>query len=78
MKPLSIIRKGMSVRIKKLPEGDIRAQCIRIGLMEDSEVTCIDRLPGGTLILSLCRQEIVLNSELARSISVEPMKRNAA
>ena len=67
---LSAIVKGACVRIVSLPEGDIRSQCIRIGLMEGSAITCLERLPGGTLVLRHCRQELALSADLADGIMV--------
>jgi Fe2+ transport system protein FeoA len=67
---LSDISKGTSARISALPGGDIRSQFIRIGLMEGSIVQCLERLPGGTLVLRHSRQEVALSTELAASILV--------
>ena len=67
---LSTIRKGMRVRIEKLPAGDMRAQFIRIGMMEGVTVFCLDRLPGGTIVLGLHHQEVALSDELARAILI--------
>ena len=52
---LSAVRKGMRVRIEELPEGEMRSQFIRIGLMEGVTVSCLEKLPGGTLGLHAFR-----------------------
>ena len=67
---LSMIRKGLPVQILRLPDGDMRMQFIRIGLMEGALVTCIERLPGGTMVLQHHRQEVALSADLADSIWV--------
>jgi Fe2+ transport system protein FeoA len=67
---LSSLTKGASARIVQLPSGDIRVQLIRLGLMEGAVVNCIQRLPGGTMILGHHRQELALSTELAESISI--------
>jgi Fe2+ transport system protein FeoA len=72
MTRLSSIRKGTRVRIHRLPEGDMRTQFIRIGLLEGALVTCIERLPGGTMVLLHHRQELALSADLADSIWVLP------
>ena len=48
---LSTLRKGARAQIERLPEGEIRAQFIRIGLIEGAVICCLERLPGGTLVL---------------------------
>ena len=67
---LSAVRKGHAVQILRLPAGDIRMQFIRIGLMEGALVTCIERLPGGTMVLRHHRQEVALSADLADAIWV--------
>ena len=68
---LALLPRGRRARITALPHGDIRSQCIRIGLMEGAEVDCVERLPGGTLVLQFSRQEIALSTVLARSIAID-------
>jgi Fe2+ transport system protein FeoA len=70
---LSSLSKGASARIVQLPAGDVRVQLIRLGLMEGAVVNCIERLPGGTLILGHRRQELALSTELAESISISTL-----
>ena len=67
---LSAIRKGGRVQIESLPEGEIRSQFIRIGLTEGAIVSCLERLPGGTLVLEQSRQEVAVSGSLADSILV--------
>lgn len=70
---LSSIRKGARVQIQQLPEGDIRSQFIRIGLMEGAIVSCLERLPGGTLVLQQSRQELAISNNIADSIFVSAL-----
>ncbi len=67
---LSAMRKGMRARIDGLPDGEMRSHFIRIGLMEGSVVACLERLPGGTLVLGFQHQEVALSGELAESIAI--------
>ncbi len=67
---LSTIHKGGRVKIDQLPEGEIRSQFIRIGLMEGAIVCCLERLPGGTLVLQQSRQEVAVSGDIAAHISV--------
>jgi Fe2+ transport system protein FeoA len=70
---LSSVRKGSRVRIAGLPAGDMRSQLIRLGLMEGTVVECLERLPGGTLVLLHSRQEVAVSTELAASITVSSL-----
>ncbi|MBZ0178774.1 MAG: ferrous iron transport protein A [Melioribacteraceae bacterium] len=62
--------KGHSLTIAKLPNGDIKSQLIRLGITEGLTVSCIEKLPGGTIVLRRNRQEIALGSALAKSIEI--------
>ncbi len=67
---LSTITRGTRVRIGRLPDGDARAQFIRIGLIEGATVHCSERLPGGTMVLRHARQEMAISRELSEQIHV--------
>ncbi|MBI5648120.1 MAG: ferrous iron transport protein A [Ignavibacteriae bacterium] len=71
---LGAVRRGGRVRVLRLPDGSFRAQLIRIGIMEGAELECLERLPGGTLVLAHSRQEVALSAELAASITVSPVE----
>lgn len=60
----------MRGRIDRLPTGDIRSQFIRLGLVEGAVVFCLEKLPGGTIVLEFSRQEVALSGDLARSITI--------
>ena len=70
---LSSIRRGSRVQIHQLPVGESRSQFIRIGLMEGAIIECLERLPGGTLVIGQSRQEFALSANLADSITVMPV-----
>lgn len=67
---LNTLTKGMRGRIDRLPAGDIRSQFIRLGLVEGAVVSCLEKLPGGTIVLEFSRQEVALSGDLARSITI--------
>jgi Fe2+ transport system protein FeoA len=48
----------------------LRSQCIRLGLSVGSSFTCLERLPGGTIVVETNRQEIALGNALARTIGI--------
>lgn len=66
------VRRGMRGTISSLPENsELRSQCIRLGLGIGSGFLCIERLPGGTIVVETNRQEIALGKHLANAIGVE-------
>lgn len=63
-------RKGNLITIVNLPGGEINAQLIRIGITEGETLLCLQRLPGGTIILQKNRQEIAVGYDLAKKIKI--------
>ena len=68
--PLARSRKGVWVRIISLPLGALRAQFIRVGIGEGERVECLERLPGGTIVIGKNRQQIAIGHQLAHQILV--------
>ena len=48
----------------------MRAQFIRVGIHEGEKVRCLERLPGGTIVLQKNRQQIAIGHQLAKQILV--------
>lgn len=69
--PLASTPKGTRLRILDIPEGRGRTQLIRLGIMKGEVVQCIERLPGGTVVIEKNRQEIAIGASLAKTIIVE-------
>jgi len=67
---LSTIRKGTTVRVTDIPQGRSRAQMIRLGIVEGVVLKCLERLPGGTIVVQKQRQEIAIGASLSRVIMV--------
>lgn len=65
--------KGKKVRIAQLPTGKVRSSLIRLGLNEGDQVECLERLPGGTVVVGKNRQQIAIGARLARHIWVVPV-----
>lgn len=68
--PLTEVKVGAMIRIQTIPGGITRAQFIRMGLVEGLKVKCLERLPGGTIVLQKRRQQIAIGHQLARQILV--------
>jgi Fe2+ transport system protein FeoA len=45
---------------------------IRLGIHQGEFIKCIQRLPGGTLLVEKNRQEIAIGAALAKAIMVIP------
>jgi ferrous iron transport protein A len=67
-------KKGAFLRIEGIPEGKSRAQLLRLGLLEGELVRCLEKLPGGTIVLEKNRQEIAIGFSLASTIVVAVVK----
>jgi Fe2+ transport system protein FeoA len=63
-------KKGNSVVVLNLPQGELKSQFIRLGITEGSIVKVYERLPGGTIVLQKNRQEIAVGCDLAKKIKV--------
>jgi ferrous iron transport protein A len=68
--PLHRARKGAFVRIEGIPEGKSKALLLRLGILQGEIVKCLEKLPGGTVVLSKKRQEIAIGVSLASTILV--------
>src|SRR5690349_353447 len=64
---------GGWIRIISLPPGDIRAQFIRLGIVEGEKILLLERLPGGTVVLQKHRQQIAIGHQLSSQIIVAVM-----
>jgi|TergutMp193P3_1026864.scaffolds.fasta_scaffold125699_2 Fe2+ transport system protein FeoA len=71
---LSSILPGQKVVIKHIPEGKYKSQLLRLGLYEGQTIECISKLPGGTMVLGVNRQELALGKKLTNSIDIEKIK----
>jgi ferrous iron transport protein A len=70
-KSLVDARRGKRGTILSLPDNsELRSQCIRLGICVGASFHCIERLPGGTIVLESNRQEIALGSKLAGAIGI--------
>lgn len=62
--------KGSRLIIMEIPEGKARSQLIRLGVTKGEFIRCLERLPGGTVVIQKHRQEIAIGVSLARTIFV--------
>jgi Fe2+ transport system protein FeoA len=64
------IPKGSRVLIVQVPEGKAKSQLIRLGILKGEFIRCLERLPGGTVVIEKNRREIAIGMSLAKSIFV--------
>jgi Fe2+ transport system protein FeoA len=69
---------GQFLKIFSIPEGVLYAQFVRLGIHEGQRVRCLERLPGGTIILQKHRQQIAIGYSLAKHIIVVPSDQEPA
>ncbi len=69
---LDKVKKGSSLKIIKIPQGDSRIQLLRMGIIEGDTIICLERLPGGTVVIQKNRQEIAVGHKLAKQILTLP------
>jgi Fe2+ transport system protein FeoA len=67
---LNKIPKGSRVWIVHVPEGKAKSQLIRLGILKGEFIRCLERLPGGTVVIEKNRREIAIGMSLAKSIFV--------
>jgi Fe2+ transport system protein FeoA len=68
--PLHTIPKGSRVLIVEVPEGKGKSQLIRLGILKGECIRCLERLPGGTMVIEKNRREIAIGLSLAKTIFV--------
>ena len=68
---LDHVTKGSSLFILEIPEGRSRERLIRLGILTGQLIKCIERLPGGTVVIEKNRQEIAIGATLAKTIRVD-------
>ena len=68
---LAKAKRSWKGEVRELPANpELRSQCIRLGLSVGERFACIERLPGGTIVVQAHRQEIAIGRKMAREIEV--------
>ncbi|SHE90509.1 ferrous iron transport protein A [Desulforamulus putei] len=66
-------KRGQKIKILNIPNEVIRSQAIRFGIFEGTVVTCEEVVPAGPVVVGMCKQQIAIGRELAKSIAVQPV-----
>jgi Fe2+ transport system protein FeoA len=69
--PLGLVSKGSDLRVVDIPQGVEGTRLIRLGVLKGAFIECVERLPGGTVVIEINRQEIAIGASLAKRIFVE-------
>lgn len=67
---LSEVKSGDRIKVTSLPDPQVRAQAIRLGIYEGAEVRCSEKINKGPVILQNRLQEIAIGHNLATKIMV--------
>jgi len=68
---LSRVSKGSSLRVVDIPQSVEGTRLIRLGVVKGVVIRCLEKLPGGTVVIALNRQEIAIGASLTKTILVE-------
>lgn len=67
---LNLSKSGQVLRIETMPSGVLGSQFVRLGIHKGEKVKCLERLPGGTIVLQKGRQQIAVGHQLTKQIVV--------
>lgn len=67
-------KRGQIIKIISIKSDMVRAQAIRFGIAEGTEVICEEILPKGPVVLRKNKQEIAIGRNIAKEIMVELVK----
>ena len=68
---LDQVTRGQLIEILEIPDVNIRAQAIRLGIGKGAKLTCSEKLPAGPIVLQNRMQEIAIGRRLAETIEVK-------
>lgn len=64
-------KRGEKLHILHIPDEAVRAQAIRFGIGEGSQVECAEKLPAGPIVIAKGKQEIAIGRKLAEHIRIK-------
>ncbi|WP_135821971.1 FeoA family protein [Halostella litorea] len=67
--PLAAVRRGETFAIETVPDAEVRAKLLRVGLL-DGTVACRRRVRKGPVVIERGGTELALGSSLAAEIEV--------
>ncbi len=73
---LDMVKKGQDLVIVQLPKSDVRAQAMRLGIYEGAQLSCVESIHNGPVVLRSAFQEIAIGQHIAREIQVTVQEEN--
>lgn len=70
---LGAAKRGQTVKITAITDGDVRDQAIRFGIAEGEVVTCAEVIPAGPVVVRKGQVEVAIGRGLARKIAILPL-----
>lgn len=70
-------KRGDKFKIMNIPDDMVRAKTMRFGISEGSVVYCVEKIPGGPIILKKNLQEIAIGRKLAKKITIDEVAAEA-
>ena len=67
---LTEAKRGDSLRVVAMPAGLVRTQVIRLGIVEESRITCVLNIPSGPVVVRQGTLEVALGRKIASGIEV--------
>lgn len=71
---LDKVNRGSRIEILSIPDQNVRAQAIRLGVYEGASLTCFEKISSGPVILKNRFQEIAIGLNIAKQIKVKECK----
>jgi ferrous iron transport protein A len=71
---LAELRPGERAVVTKIDDSTVRAQAIRFGISEGSEIGCDEIIPGGPVIIRRGLMQYAIGRQLAQHIAVQPVR----
>lgn len=67
---LNEINKNERFTIISIPDGEVGAQAIRLGIFKNAKAECILRIENGPVLLNINGQEVAVGNSLADKIEI--------
>lgn len=71
---LDKVNRGSKIEILSIPNSNVKAQAIRLGVYEGANLVCFEKISSGPVILRNRFQEIAIGQKIAEQIKVRVYK----
>ena len=67
---LTEAKRGDSLRVVAMPASLVRTQVLRLGIVEESQITCVLNISSGPVVVRQGTLEVALGRKIASGIEV--------